>query len=147
MLSGSGFRDQSCLSHFFCKQCLSKHIIDLMSARMVEILSFQIYFCSPKSFRHLLCIIQSGRSACIFVEKFCEFPVKFRIIFVILICCFQFDHCIHQCFRDILPAMSTKTSFLIRHNFRSFLTAVIIAAIFLLSFRPSVSIPELTSIA
>ena len=40
--------------------------------------------------------------------------VKLRIIFIMLICLFQLDHCIHQDFWNVLTAVNTKSAF--AHN-------------------------------
>ena len=114
---------------------------------MIEIFPLQIYSGAAQVFCHLFCKIQSGGSACIFIEEFCQFPVEYRIIFIVVVRVFQFDDCIHQCFGDILPAVDAEASVWIRHDLPSFLTACTNAVIFILSFCPSVSTPELTSTA
>ena len=145
MLSCSCLRDQTGFPHLLRQERLPQHVIDLVRARVVQIFPFQIDLRAAQIFCHLLRIIESRRSSRILIEQFCQFPVEFRVIFIMVIRFFQFNYRIHQCLRDILPAVNAKASVWIRHHCSSFLTAAAKAAIFLLSFFPSVSMPELTS--
>ena len=110
MLPGTCFSDQSCFTHFFRQQSLTKYIVDLMGTGMVQILSFQINFGTAQILCHLFCIIKTAGTACIIIEKSSQLSVKFRIILIMVIRFFQLDHGIHQCFRNILTTMYAKAS-------------------------------------
>ena len=55
----------------------------------------KVYFCAAKVFCHVGGKIKTGWSSCIFVQKLCEFCVKFRVIFVVVIGFLQFDDSVH----------------------------------------------------
>ena len=42
VLSGAGFGNQACLSHFFGQQRLAQHIVNLVGPGMVEVLALEI---------------------------------------------------------------------------------------------------------
>ena len=42
MLAGSGFGDDAGLAHAFCKENLPQGVVDLMGARVVELISLEI---------------------------------------------------------------------------------------------------------
>ena len=67
MLTSSGFSDQPCFSHLFCKQSLPQYVVDFMRPGMIEVFTFEIYLGAAKVFSHFLCIVQSGWSACVFI--------------------------------------------------------------------------------
>ena len=99
------------LTHLLCKQHLSQDIVNLMCSRVVQILPFQINPGSSQIFCHMFCKIKTGWSSGILVQKVCQFPLKLRFPFVEIIRFFQFNHRIHQGFRNILPSMGAKSSF------------------------------------
>ena len=116
VLACARFRDQTGLSHFFCKKRLSQHVVDLVRAGMVQILPFEIDFRAAKILRHFFRKIEPRRPSRIFVKKCCEFPVKFRIVFISVIGFFQLDHRIHQRLRNVLPSVDAEPSIWICHT-------------------------------
>ena len=113
MLPCARLSNHPCFAHFLRKKYLPKHIVNLVGARMVQIFPLQVHLRATQIFRHMGRIVQPGGSSRIFIQQFRKLPVKLRVILIILISFFQFYHCIHQSFRDILPAMNAKSS--IRH--------------------------------
>ena len=96
-------------------------------------------------FAHFFREIEPGGPSRVFVEEFRQLPVKFRVIFIIVVGFLQLNHRVHQGFGNILPAVNAEAPLWICHNRSSFLTAAAKAAIFSASLYPSVSMPELTS--
>ena len=113
VLPGSCLRDDTCFSHFLCQKYLSQHIIDLVGARMVQILPFQVDFCPAQVLCHASGIIKPGRPPRVFVQKLCKLPVEFRIVFIMIVGFLQLQHRIHQRLRNVLAAVDSKSS--IRH--------------------------------
>ena len=111
VLTGSGLRNDTGFPHFLRQQYLTEHVVDLMCAGMVQILALQVNLRAAKILRHMCRIVQAGGPTGILIEQLCQLPVKFRIIFIMKVCLFQFDHCIHQCLWDILASVDSKSSF------------------------------------
>ena len=153
VLTGSCFCNQAGLPHFLCQKSLSQNIIDLMRTGVIQIFPFQIDLRSSQIPGHFFRIIKPGRPVGIFLKQFLQFPVERRIFFIELICFFKFQQSIHQCLRHILSTVDTESSVWISHlcillHFSSASrTARTNRFIFSGSFRPSVSMPELTSTA
>ena len=68
MLTGSGLRDQTGLTHFLRQECLSQDIIDLMGSSMIQVFSLQVNLRSAQLSGQLLRIIQIGRTIRILPE-------------------------------------------------------------------------------
>ena len=117
MLSGSCLRDQAFFAHSFCQQGLAKRIVQFMRSGMVQIFSFQINLRTSQIFCHTIRIAQKAWSAYVSCQHFIILSYKIRILLIFSICLFQFDYGIHQCFRDILSPVNTKTSSRFRHYF------------------------------
>ena len=112
MLSRSRLRDDTGLSHLFRQKALPQHIVDLMRTGMIQVLSFQVNLCTAQIFGHLLCVIQKRRPAGIVFQKILQLRLKLRILFIVFILLFQMNDLIHQCFRNILSSMDSKSTFL-----------------------------------
>ena len=54
MLAGTCFGNDLCLAHTFGKQCLAKHVIDLVCARMVQLIALEIELCTAEMGGHAL---------------------------------------------------------------------------------------------
>ncbi len=111
VLARASLCNNACFSHFFCKQCLPKHVIDFMGARMVQILALKVNFRTAEVFCHFLCIIKQGRTVCIITEKVMQFFPELRVFFIIFVGVFQPVQLMHQRFRNILPAEFAISSF------------------------------------
>ena len=145
VLPGSRLGDQTGLAHLLRQKRLPQHVVDLVGARVVQILALQIDLRPAQVLRHLGCVIESGRTPGILVQKLCKLPVEVRICLIAVIGPFQLDDRVHQRLGDILAPVYAKTASWICHLLSSSRTAATNAAIFVRSFRASVSIPELTS--
>ena len=71
VLTSAGFSDNAFFAHPLCQQNLTEHVIDFMSAGVIQILALQINLAAAKILRHLLCIIEHRRSVGIFAIKSC----------------------------------------------------------------------------
>ncbi len=111
VLSGAGLGDKTGLSHFFCEQCLSEHIVDLVCARMVKILSFQVDLRPAEVLRHFFRVIQPARPSRVFIEQRCELFIEDGVVFVMIVGFLELDHRIHESLRDILPSVPSKSAF------------------------------------
>ena len=54
VLTGAGLCDQTGLAHLFRQQRLTEHVVDLMGARVVQILTLEVDLCTAKVIRHVL---------------------------------------------------------------------------------------------
>ncbi len=50
MLTGAGFSDDFGFAHAPCKQCLTKNIVDLVRAGVVQLVTLEVKLCSTKMF-------------------------------------------------------------------------------------------------
>ena len=146
VLARSRLRDQTGFSHFLRKEGLPQHVVDLVRAGVVQVLPLEIDLRAAKILRHFFRKIKPRRPSRVLIQKRCELPVEFRILFVSVISLFQLDHRIHQRLRNVLPSVAAESSIWICH-ISAFLTSAANAAIFFSSFTPSVSMPELMSSA
>ena len=110
VLSGAGFGDQTGLSHLLGQQCLAKDVVDLVGTGVVQVFPFQIDLRTAQIPGHFLCVVQPARAARIIIQQVLQFPAKIRIILEMFIGFFQFDHCIHQCLRNVLAAVTAESS-------------------------------------
>ena len=60
--------DESCLAHFLGKKRLTKHVVDLVRTCVVKIFPLEIDLCAAQVLGHLLCIVEIGRTSCIFIQ-------------------------------------------------------------------------------
>ena len=88
VLSRAGLGNDLFLSHSFCQKNLSNHVVDLMSASMIQIFPFQINF-SPIFFRQFLCQIKRRFPSHIIFQVIFIFFDKFRIFDCLPVCLFQ----------------------------------------------------------
>ena len=116
-----------------------------MGAGVVQVLAFQVNLRAAQVAGHLLRVVQPGGAAGVFIKQLGQLPVELRVVFVVVVRLLQLDDCVHQRLWDILSAVYPEPSLGIGHSIASFLTAATNCAIFSWSFRPSVSMPELTS--
>ena len=148
MLARAGLGDQAGLAHLFGQQGLAQHIVDLVGAGMVQVLPLQVDLRPAQVLCHFLRIVQPGGPAGVFIEQRPQLPVELRVVFIVVVRFLQLDHRIHQRLRDVLAAVDAKASVLIGHGLSpsgTLRTARTNAVILFSSFRPSVSMPELTS--
>ena len=113
MLAGSGLCDDTGFSHSFCEEALSEHVVDFVGSGVVQILSFEVNFCSAEILCHFLCVVEKGRAARVIFQQVIEFLAELRIVFIIIVLFFQIDNFIHQSFRYVLASVNTKSS--VRH--------------------------------
>ena len=111
VLPCAGFGYNTCFAHPLCKQALTEHIVYLVRPRVVEILAFKIDLCAAEILRHILCVIQQRRSACILFQKRVELIYEIGVVFVMLIGFFKPYDLIHQRFGYILPSVNSESSF------------------------------------
>ncbi len=111
VLPCAGLGNEAGLSHLFSQQGLAQHIVDLVRAGMVQILSLEIDSGPSQIPSHLLRIIQKRRSACVFVQQGLQFLLKFRVFLIMLITLLQMNQLIHQNLRHILSSVDAVTPF------------------------------------
>ena len=68
VLSRAGFCDHAGLAHLFRQQHLSQHVVDLVRARVVEVLALEVDLRAAEVARHVLRVVQTARAARIAVE-------------------------------------------------------------------------------
>ena len=110
MLACAGLGDDAGLAHLFRQQHLTQHVVDLVGSGVVQVLTLQVNLCSAQIFRHALRVVQSRGPSRVIIQKLCQLPVKFRVVLIVIVGLFQLNHCIHQCFRNILASVDSKSS-------------------------------------
>ena len=68
VLSGAGLGNQAGFAHLLCQKRLSQDIVDLMRARVVQVLPLEIDLRTAQVLCHLRGIVEPGRSSRIVVE-------------------------------------------------------------------------------
>ena len=95
VLSCSCLCDNSRLAHLFSKKNLPEHVVYLVRACVVEILTLQIYFCTAEILSHIVCIIEQRRSARIVSKQILQLSVELLIMLIKLILTFQLQDFVH----------------------------------------------------
>ena len=111
VLACAGLGDDTSLAHLFRQQHLTQHVVDLVGSGVVQILTLQINLRASQILRHALRVVKSGGPSRVIVQKLCELPVELRVVLVMAVGLFQLNHCVHQCFRNVLAAVDSKSSF------------------------------------
>lgn len=100
-----------------------------MGSGVIEILPLEVDFRAAQVPGHFFRIVQPGGPPGILVEQLRQFPVKLRVVFIVFVGLFQFDHRIYQGLRDVLTTVDPEAALGICHTFSSFRTAATKAAI------------------
>ena len=69
MLTGAGLGDETGLAHLLGQQCLPQHVVDLVSAGVVQVLPFQVDLRTAQVTGHLLRIVQQRGATGIFIQQ------------------------------------------------------------------------------
>ena len=113
MLAGTGLGNDPGLAHAFGEKCLSQHIVDLVRAGVVQLITFQIQFCAAIMRCQSFGEIERARPAdimCLVIE---ELPGEIVICAGRLVGAFHLQDQRHQGFSDKPPAMHAKTAALV----------------------------------
>ncbi len=114
VLAGAGFCDDAPLSHALCQQGLPQTIVDLVSARVVQIFPLQIDPGATEVLRQSFGAKQWRRTPGVFVEQPVELGLKRRIVLYLQIRLFQFLQRMHQSLGRKLASVRTKMPLCIR---------------------------------
>ena len=87
-----------------------------MCAGVIEVLALEIDFRAAEIACHFLSEIKPRGAVCVFIEQRFKFSIERRIIFIMVIRLFEFDHSIHERFGDILSAVNAESSVWICHK-------------------------------
>ena len=117
VLACSRLGDQPCLAHAFRKERLSEHIVDLVSPCMVQILSLEVDFCTAQISCHLFGKIEKGRTVRVLRKKTFELTGELRIPHCLPVGGLELTERIHECLRDVLSSVNSKSSFFIHRCF------------------------------
>ena len=110
VLTGAGLRDETGLAHLLSQKRLTEHVVDLVSAGVVEILALEVDLRAAEIVCHMLREIQARGTAGIVVQQLGQLRIEFRVVLIVVVGLFQFDDCVHQRLRHILTAVYAKTS-------------------------------------
>ena len=78
---------------------------------MVQILTFQINLSTAQILSHTFSVVQQGRSVSVVAIQSFQLFLKLGVVFVVLVCFLQFQHCVHQSFGDVLSTVNTISTF------------------------------------
>ena len=129
MLPRAGLGDEAGLPHLLGQQSLAQDVIDLMGSGVIEVLPLEVDFRAAQVLGHFFRIVQPGGTPGVLVEQLRQFPVKLRVVFIVLVGLFQFNHRVHQGLGDVLSPVDPEAALGICHTFSSFRTAATKAAI------------------
>ena len=68
VLAGAGLGDQAGFAHLFREQRLTEHVVDLVSAGVVQVLALEVDLRAAEVLCHLLRIVQARGTACVVVQ-------------------------------------------------------------------------------
>lgn len=101
----------------------------MVGSGVIEVLPLEVDFRAAQVLGHFFRIVQPGGPPGILVEQLRQFPVKLRVVFIVLVGLFQFDDRIHQGLGDVLSSVDSEAALGICHISSSFRTAAAKAAI------------------
>ena len=117
VLASPGFGDDACLAHAHGQQHLTKAVIDLVRAGMVQLVAFEIDFRAAKVLGHALGEIKRRRTADIMRPHVVHLRLEGRVQLRRAIFLFQAQDQRHQRFGDIAPTKFTEATIGIRPLF------------------------------
>ena len=117
------------LAHLLSQKGLTQDVVDLMGSGVIEVFPLEVNLSPSQVPGHFFRIVQPGGPPGVFVEQLRQFPVKLRVVFIVLVGLFQFDDRIHQGLGDVLSPVDAEAALGICHTFSSFRTAAAKAAI------------------
>lgn len=98
VLACTGFRDDTLLAHASCQQSLPDHVIDLVSARMVQVFAFQVNLRATQYVGPAGSVINGRRATDVMFQFMAELGQKIRIVLVTRISLVQFIQCVNKGF-------------------------------------------------
>ena len=110
VLAGARLGDDALLSHAFGEQNLPHGIINLVCARVAEVLALEVDFCRAELFGHAFRIIERRRAADIFAQVILQLLPEFRILPHRMVNTRQFVQRLHQRFRNKHSSIRSKMS-------------------------------------
>jgi hypothetical protein len=116
VLSCSGLRDDTRLSHSFGQQHLTHSVVNLVGAGVVQIFTLEVDSCSTTLLGQTFGKIERIRATDKMTQQVFQLSIKLWIKFCIFIRLRKFIKGLHECFGDISPSILTKTTTLIRHS-------------------------------
>ena len=123
MLSRAGLCEQTGFAHLLRQQRLAEHVVDLVRARVVEILALEIDLGAAKVSGHLFGMVEARRAPGIVLKQIRELRLECRVLLVEGIGVLKLGQRPHEPFRDILAAVNAKSPLgccLFRHEKNSF---------------------------
>ena len=123
MLTSARLRDDALLAHALREQCLPESIVDLVGARVQEILALEEDLRAAVILRELVCVVEVRRTACVLAQVHLELILEIRIVLVLSISRLELIERRHDDFRHILSTKFTKSALRV-HLCTSFLISI-----------------------
>ena len=113
MLTRAGFRDDARLAHADGEQDLPDAIVDLVRARVIELVTFEPDLRAAQRIGQPLCKIERGGAAHVMLEQIVELALEFGIGLSGAILPLKIEDERHERFGDIAPAVIAEMSALV----------------------------------
>ena len=113
MLARARLRDDARLAHAHRQQNLAKAIVDLVRARMIELVALEIDFGAAEFLGHAIGVVKRAWTASVMQIEIVDFGLKCRIGLSCVIGAFKIKDQRHQGFSDKAATEKTKETFVI----------------------------------
>ena len=110
VLASASLRNDALFAHAFRQQNLAQDIVDLVGARVVEVLALDIDLCAAEILCHFLRIVENGGPSGIVLIVPGELLLKIWVVFICCVGGFQLVYRVHHGFRHILAAVFAVSS-------------------------------------
>lgn len=110
VLASARLGDEAGLPHPLCQQRLAQHVVDLVRARMVQVLALQVYLRAAQILRHAAGEVEARRAPRVVVQQVGELAVERGIPLAVLVGFLQLAHGAHQQLGDVLAPVDAEPS-------------------------------------
>ena len=119
MLAGARFGDDTLLAEPACKQRLADAVVDLVGARVIQVLALQPDLRAAQLLRPTLCVINGRRSTDVVFELVLELVTEIGVVAVTRVLGLELVERADQRFSDENAAVLTEMAPLVRQVIRA----------------------------
>ncbi len=111
MLAGAGLGDQAGLAHVFGEQGLAQGVVDLVRARVVEVLALEVNLGATQVAGHVGRVVEAGRPIGVGAIQLAQVSPELRVVLEPVVGLLQLDHGGHQRLGDVLAPVDAEAPF------------------------------------
>ena len=111
VLAGAGLGDQAGLAHVFGEQGLAQGVVDLVRARVVEVLALEVNLGATQVAGHVGRVVEAGRPIGVGAIQLAQVSPELRVVLEPVVGLLQLDHGGHQRLGDVLAPVDAEAPF------------------------------------